>query len=133
MPVAANLYYYTASDNEIGKRPVVIIHGAGGTHLYWPPEIRRLSGYRVYALDLPGHGKSDASRGRQTIADYAGCVLEWLDAIGLNRAVFVGHSMGSAIALTLAIHHPQQVLGLGLVGAGARLRVHPDILENADN
>ena len=48
-----------------------------------------------------------------------------MGAVGIHRAVFVGHSMGSAIALTLALDHGEHVLGLGLVGAGARLRVAP--------
>jgi pimeloyl-ACP methyl ester carboxylesterase len=66
----------------------------------------------------------------QTVAGYAQAVLDWLQAVELPRAVFVGHSMGSAIVLRLALDHPERVLGLGLAGAGARLRVHPDILNN---
>jgi pimeloyl-ACP methyl ester carboxylesterase len=45
----------------------------------------------------------------------------------------IGHSMGSAIALTLAIQTPKRVLGLGLMGSGAKLRVAPAILEAAAN
>jgi pimeloyl-ACP methyl ester carboxylesterase len=55
--------------------------------------------------DLPGHGKSESRDGQQTIEDYARHLVEWLESVQLRRAVFVGHSMGSAIALTLAIHH----------------------------
>jgi pimeloyl-ACP methyl ester carboxylesterase len=131
MPIVASLYYFAYRERDMDKTPIVLIHGAGGTNLYWPPEIRRLSGYRLYALDLPGHGKSNGSEGQQTIGEYTRHVLDWLNTVGLHRAVFVGHSMGSAIAMTLAIHHPEHVLGLGLLGAGARLRVHPEILDNA--
>jgi pimeloyl-ACP methyl ester carboxylesterase len=131
MPVAANLYYYVYEGSEEGQRPpVVLIHGAGGTHLYWPSEIRRLPGYRVFAPDLPGHGKS-AGRGMQSIKAYSRVILDWLGAVGVHRAVFVGHSMGSAIAISLALDHTEHVLGLGLIGAGARLRVAPELLENA--
>ena len=56
-----------------------------------------------------------------------------MGAVGLHRAFFVGHSMGGAIALTLAKKHTQQVLGLGLVGTGAKLRIDPNILENTAN
>jgi pimeloyl-ACP methyl ester carboxylesterase len=42
--------------------------------------------------------------------------------------VFIGHSMGSAVALTLAVKNSDQVLGLGLIGAGARMRVNPDFI-----
>jgi pimeloyl-ACP methyl ester carboxylesterase len=83
---------------------------------------------RIFALDLPGHGKS-GGLGSQSIADYARAVVDFLDAAHLNAAVFIGHSMGSAIALTLALDFPKRVLGLGLVGSGARLRVAPQILE----
>jgi pimeloyl-ACP methyl ester carboxylesterase len=132
MPSAAEIYYYAYQGGD-GDRPcVVLIHGAGGTHLYWPSEVRRLPGYRIFALDLPGHGKS-GGRGLQSIGAYTDAVLEWMQVVNLHRAVFVGHSMGSAIAMRLAIEQPEHVLGLGLLGAGARLRVHPDILQNTSN
>lgn len=130
MPIAGGLYYHYNSGEE-SSLPVVLLHGAGGMHLYWPPEIRRLPGCRLYALDLPGHGKSDAMGGLQTISAYAQQVLTWLDAVGISRAVFVGHSMGGAIALALATQSPEQVLGLGLVATGARLRVNPELLSDA--
>ena len=131
MPVVSDLYY-TFGGGDIESPPIVLLHGAGGTHLNWPSAIRRLPGYRVYALDLPGHGKS-GGRGQQSISLYAIHVMDWLEAIGLQQAVFVGHSMGGAIALALGIHNPEHVAGLGLVGTGARLRVHPEILEYAAN
>jgi pimeloyl-ACP methyl ester carboxylesterase len=108
----------------------VLIHGAGGTHLHWPAQVRRLSDHNVYALDLPGHGKSEG-RGQQSIEAYANCVVGWMEAIELSQAVFIGHSMGGAISQTLALQHPKRTLGLGLVGTGARLRVAPAILESA--
>jgi pimeloyl-ACP methyl ester carboxylesterase len=113
---------------EKERLPVVLLHGAGGTHLYWPSEIRRLPGFRMIAVDLPGHGKSP-SRGRQSISEYAAELVNWLEAAGLHRAAFVGHSMGSAIALALALDYPAHVLGIGLVGSGGRLRVAPALLE----
>lgn len=131
MPVSGNLYYSYHRDTGAENPPLVLIHGAGGMHLYWPPEIRRLRGYCVYAIDLPGHGKSDICDGQQTIDDYARYLVQWFESLQLRRAVFVGHSMGSAISLTLAIHHPEYVLGLGLLGAGARLRVNSELLNNA--
>ncbi len=131
MPVSGNLYYSHHHDMGVEAPPLVLIHGAGGMHLSWPAEIRRLRGYSVYAVDLPGHGKSETTDGQQTIGDYARYILQWLESIHLRRAVFVGHSMGSAIALALAIHHPEYVVGLGLIGAGARLKVNPELLKYA--
>jgi pimeloyl-ACP methyl ester carboxylesterase len=132
MPFAADLYYYTYQSGELESLPVVLLHGAGGNHLYWPAEVRRLPGMRIFAPDLPGHGKS-SGRGQQSIEAYMHAVLQWMQAIQLDQAVLVGHSMGSAIALSLAYQYPEMVLGLGLVGSSPRLRVHPEIQGNAGN
>lgn len=129
MPFEAGLYYQVSQEGEHGL-PVILIHGAGGHHLYWPPEIRRLPGYRIFTPDLPGHGKS-SGRGLQTIDLYARALADWLDGIGIGRAVFIGHSMGGAIALTFALAQRERVIGLGLVATGARLRVAPELLEEA--
>jgi len=133
MPTSAGTYYHIYEGSEEGQKPpIVLIHGAGGTHLYWPSDVRRLPGYRIYAIDLPGHGKSEG-RVQQSIDAYAEDVLDWMNALGLHRAIFIGHSMGSAISMLLALDHPEQVLGLGLVGAGARLRVSQDLIDNASS
>lgn len=129
MPSVCGIYYSVHEGKGGDSLPVVLIHGAGGTHLHWPPGIRRLSRYRVFALDLPGHGKSDAVDGEQSIAGYVHRVRDWMTAIGLSRAVLVGHSMGGAIVLEMAIRYPEQVFGIGLVSSGARLPVNPALLQ----
>lgn len=108
--------------------PLLLVHGAGGTHLHWPEAIRALPGRRVLAVDLPGHGQAPQP-GEQTIAAYASALLGLLDALGIPRVVVAGHSMGGAIALTMALAAPDRVAGLFLVGTGARLRVAPALLE----
>lgn len=133
MPVISEIYYHLHEGSSLGKSSsVVLIHGAGGTHLYFPSEIRRMPGQRVYAPDLPGHGKS-GGRGLQSISGYAASISDWLTALGIHSAVFVGHSMGSAIALTLALDYPERVNGIVLIGAGARLKVSPQILEAVES
>lgn len=132
MPIAAGLYYFVHEAENITRPPVILIHGAGGSHLNWPPQVRRLDGQPMLAVDLPGHGKS-AGVGRQVIAEYAADIIEFMAALKLRTAVIVGHSMGSGVALTLALEYPKSVLGLGLIGGGARLRVAPDLLECAAN
>jgi pimeloyl-ACP methyl ester carboxylesterase len=107
--------------------PLVLIHGAGGTHMHWPGELRRLPATTVYALDLPGHGQSPGA-GLTTIADYTQAVMAWADAVGLPHFVLAGHSMGGAIAQTAALRQPERLAGLILVGTGARLGVAPAIL-----
>jgi pimeloyl-ACP methyl ester carboxylesterase len=130
MPTLRNTYYFTYSSFEGETLPVVLIHGAGGTHLSWPPQVRRIPGYRIIAPDLPGHGKS-GGRGHQTIHAYARSIVDLVEELNINRAAFVGHSMGGLIALSLALDYPDRAAAVGLISTGARLRVAPEILENA--
>ncbi|MCS7178386.1 MAG: alpha/beta hydrolase [Anaerolineae bacterium] len=129
MPVVSvgeTTMFYTVSGRQ--GPAVVLIHGAGGSHLHWPAALRRLPGATVYAVDLPGHGRSGGS-GRERIEEYAADIVRFLDRAGIARGVLVGHSMGGAIAQMAALMAPERVSGLVLVGTSARLRVAPAILE----
>lgn len=108
--------------------PVVFVHGAGGTHQHWLYQVRDLPDSPTYAIDLPGHGRSEGL-GRDSIAAYGDWLVAFLDAVGEDQAVLVGHSMGGAIVLDVALRHAARVAGLGLVATGARLRVAPAILD----
>ena len=129
MPSAAGVAYrvHHGGDSQAESPPLVLIHGAGGSSLHWPPQLRRLHGYTIYALDLPGHGQSPGPS-PDSISEKAAQILNWKEALELGACVYSGHSMGGAITLTLALDHPQHVSGIILVGTGGRLRVHPDIL-----
>ncbi len=129
MSIAAGIYYFSNNEDQWSRPATILIHGAGGNHLYWPPEVRRMGAERIYAIDLPGHGKSEGF-GRQSIPDYAHCVLDFMDALKIRKAIFVGHSMGGAIAMTLALEHPRRTLGLGLVSSSARPRVNPTLIDD---
>lgn len=130
------VYYAHRRPVPEGQPPVVFIHGAGGTHRHWLYQVRDLAAtvpgdlHRppTFALDLPGHGRS-AGAGRDTVAAYGDWLIAFLDAAKLERAVLVGHSMGGAIALDVALRRPERVAGLGLVATGARLRVAQAILD----
>jgi pimeloyl-ACP methyl ester carboxylesterase len=130
MPTAAGLHYFFHEGGSVSRVPVVLLHGAGGTHLSWPPELRRLQDYRVFTLDLPGHGRTRGP-GRQSVDDYAASVVDFVDAVGLYRSVFIGEAMGGAVALSLALNSPDRVAGIGLIATGPRLPVPSSILENA--
>jgi pimeloyl-ACP methyl ester carboxylesterase len=132
MPTAAGLYYFACGEELRDRPPVLLLHGGGGSHLSWPPQIRRLSGQRVFTLDLPGHGKSEGI-GRQDIDEYTKAIIEFMKVLRLSAAVMVGFSMGGAIALSLALGARKRVLGLGLVGSGAKMRVAKSTLEMAAN
>ena len=121
------LFYALSRGPENGPA-VVLVHGAGGSHIHWPAELRRLPGATVYALDLPGHGRSKG-KGRDTVSGYAEAVVAFCDALGLTRPVVIGHSMGGAIGQTLALDFPDRISALVLVATGARLRVTAAILD----
>lgn len=109
--------------------PLVCLHGAGGTHRHWGALLAPLSVVaRLIIPDLPGHGRS-APPGYATIAEYGQAALRLLDGLGVDRAVLAGHSMGAAAALEAALAAPERVRGLALIGASARLRVAPELLQ----
>jgi pimeloyl-ACP methyl ester carboxylesterase len=95
--------------------------------MHWPADLRRLHGRRVYAVDLPGHGKTGGDP-LSDIASYAGALHTWAEAHALPPFVLAGHSMGGAIAIEYALRHGGRLAGLILLSTGARLRVAPQLL-----
>ncbi len=121
------IWFADHRDPTVHRPVTLIVHGAGGTHLDWPAEICRRPEANALVVDLPGHGRSPGA-GRSTVAAYAADMIALLDALKLQQVVVAGHSMGGAIAQTLAVNYPEHVLGLILIGTGAKLGVHPDLL-----
>jgi pimeloyl-ACP methyl ester carboxylesterase len=115
---------------ESSQHPaLLLIHGAGGTHLDWSPELRRMN---AIVPDLPAHGKSEGD-GTSDLMDYVNDFVALLDALEIPKVIAVGHSMGGAIALLMALHFPQRLQGLVLLSTGANLVVNPRILEGIRN
>jgi pimeloyl-ACP methyl ester carboxylesterase len=107
---------------------VLFVHGAGMDGTVWALQGRHFAfkGWNALAVDLPGHGRSrhlPAAGSIETVADG----LAGLIGLG-RRAVLVGHSMGALAALATAARHPDRVAGLCLLGAAARMPVHPELL-----
>lgn len=110
-----------------GQR-VLYVHGTGCNTNVWEQHMTAIAeAHTPVAIDLPGHGQS-TGRGFRGAADYTYFVVKLAQALGWERFVIAGHSMGGAIALTAAIYHADLLNGLLLIDTGARLRVHPDIL-----
>ena len=128
LDLAAERIYYALHRNGTGRLTILLIHGAGENHLVWPAGLRHLADAAVYAIDLPGHGKSTGI-GRSTIEDYADWTAAFLDAIETQQAILIGHSMGGAIAQRFGWKYPERTRGLVLIATGAKLRVAPKILE----
>ncbi len=127
MPRSGNSYYSEHPAEQSHLPALVLIHGAGGSSEIWPYQLRRLPGFRVCALDLPAHGKSNGLAER-TIEGYATQVLEWMQAVDIGSAVLVGHSMGAAIALTMALQS-LEITKLVLLGAASQFLVNPVLIE----
>ena len=97
--------------------PVVMIHGLGGTSNTFQPLMAALAGYLVIRPDMPGAGRSETPFEPLSIADHAAAVVQMLVAMGVNRAHFVGHSMGTLVCQHIAVSAPQAVASLTLFGA----------------
>jgi pimeloyl-ACP methyl ester carboxylesterase len=109
------------------------VHGSGDSAKSWALVIATLSDIPCVTLDLPGHGALIEQPGpdAMSVADYAAFVRAEIERRGLIGARIVGHSLGGAIALQLALDAPDFLGGVALVGTGARLRVLPDLLAAA--
>ena len=129
MPFTADCFY---ADHNAGaaNTPLVFVHGAGGSHLDWPPPLRRLADRRVIVPDLPGHGRSPGP-GLTSVPAYAAALTRLLDALALPAVLIAGHSMGGAIAQQIAVDQPERVAGLILLGTGSKLPVDPTLPERA--
>lgn len=106
-------------------RPIVLVHGLGGSHLNWLPVAPRLAALgRVVAPDLAGHGRTrsqtaDAKAGRlarsASVEDNLVLLGRFLDAVAKEPAVLIGNSMGGYLALATAAAFPTKVSSLVLV------------------
>ncbi|MEA2573533.1 MAG: hypothetical protein QOH93_831 [Chloroflexia bacterium] len=110
---------------------LVFIHGAGSNAGFWHEQQSAFSG--AHFLTLPGHfdpyARQVTGGAMHSIEDYTGWVEGYVSEASVGGVVLNGHSMGGAIALTLALRKPSWLRGLVLTGTGARLRVSPELLE----
>jgi pyruvate dehydrogenase E2 component (dihydrolipoamide acetyltransferase) len=101
-----------------GDPPVLLIHGFGGNLESWSDLQGRLAeNRRVIAFDLPGHGDSDATGGDWSIPALAAAARDLLDALAIDKAHLVAHSLGGAVAIALARLAPERVASLTLIGS----------------
>jgi len=100
-----------------GRGPaVILIHGLGSYIPAWKQTIPALSEkYRVIALDLPGFGKSSKDIEAYSIPFFVKTVASLQDSLGIEKAAWVGHSMGGQVALRAAISYPEKISKLVLL------------------
>lgn len=109
--------YREADSADSSALPLVLLHGIGSGAASWMQQFEELGATRrVLAWDAPGYGSSSPVAALSPIAlDYASVLNEWLDALGIERCVLLGHSLGAIIAGTFAAEYPQRVAGLLLL------------------
>lgn len=103
MPEAGGLYYETYGSAE--APPLILSSGLGGSAGYWAPNLAALAAhFRVLAYDHRGTGRSERALPETTsVEDMAGDVIQLMDALGIERAHFIGHALGGAIGVETAI------------------------------
>lgn len=126
-------YVYTGGKPFDATLPaIVFVHGAMNDHSVWTLLARWFAnhGFAVLAVDLPGHARTRGAP-LESVEALAGWLLALLDAAGVARASFVGHSMGSLIALEAASHAPGRATRLVMVGTAYPMAVSPALLDAA--
>lgn len=102
--------------------PVIFLHGVTDSWRSFEPVLDRLpTTIRAFAISLRGHGDSSRPEIGYRYRDFSDDVRAFMDAIGLERAVVVGHSMGASVAQRLIADHPGRVSGLVLMGSFATI------------
>jgi pimeloyl-ACP methyl ester carboxylesterase len=126
-------YAYTGGRKHDPSLPaIVFIHGAALDHSVWQWQSRFLAhhGFAVLAVDLPAHGRSPGLA-RTTIESMSDWVAHFIEAAGLERAHVVGQSMGSLVALDVALRHRARVDRLGLIATAIPMAVNDAFLSAA--
>jgi pimeloyl-ACP methyl ester carboxylesterase len=141
----AGQLHYTHNGVKTSGPHLILIHGAGGEIRCWPATWRlassaqssvglsitsnasRITNHSVYAIDLPGHGRSTGPA-LETIDALADVVEQFIETLGLKQTVIVGHSMGGAIALALAARSNPNIAAQVIVASAARIGVTDEIL-----
>src|ERR1700722_2976524 len=151
-PVSAPIYgaavdgakiHWTSKGPDKGsaKQAVILVHGWTSDETSWDPQVPVLSQkYRVITLDLPGHGQSDPPKdGKFSMAVFARAVEAVRAEAKIDKAVLVGHSMGTPVIREYAQMYPQHVAGLvpvdGLLvvgGSGGRGAPNPAAMSGPD-
>lgn len=99
--------------------PVVLVHGMVNSSRHWQEVALRLARrHTVIAPDLIGHGDSATPRGDYSLGAHAAVIRDLLAALGIERATFVGHSLGGGIAMVFFWQFPERVERLALVSSG---------------
>ena len=119
-----------AEQGDAAGVPMVLLHGVTdswhsfeGVLTSLPPSIR------AFALTQRGHGDADRPATGYGVADFSADLAAFMDALALDSAVVVGHSMGSSVAQRFALDNPDRVRGLVLIGSFVEFANNPAVVE----
>ncbi len=120
-------------DGGEGDPPFVFVHGWSCNHTHFAPEIDHfVHDHRIVAVDLRGHGASDAPEQRYTVSALADDVAWLCGELGLVRPVLVGHSMGGQVVLDVAARNPELAAAVVMVDAAPIVGASPAMAMASD-
>ena len=114
LPNGLRVHYYEWA----GPKPnLVLLHPSSGYGRMWEWTVNHLGArFHVYALDQRGHGGSARPDGDYSAEEYAHDLIQFFDALGIDRAIVAGQSLGGRVGQVFAAEHPERIQALGLVG-----------------
>jgi 2-hydroxy-6-oxonona-2,4-dienedioate hydrolase len=107
---------------------VIFLHGTSGHLEAFARNVVAHAEYDVHAIDMLGHGYTGKPARPYEIADYVAHLMDYLDAVGVQRAHIVGESLGGWVGARAAIEHPERVISLQLLCAGGTV-ANPKVME----
>ncbi|HEY2702151.1 MAG TPA: alpha/beta hydrolase [Candidatus Dormibacteraeota bacterium] len=122
LPTGARIYYQRAGEGD----PLLLLHGIASSTQVWRRLIPALAErHDVIAIDLPGCGRSHKPESDYSVGTQTASIRYVLDALGVDLATVVGHSLGGAVAMSFAYHYPERVGRMALIGsAGLGREMH---------
>jgi 3-oxoadipate enol-lactonase len=114
--MALHLFDRVAVEDEGDGDAVVCVHGLGGSSNTFTPLMPALARHRVVRIDLPGSGRSQRADGSLSIARFVDAVLSACNRLAVQRAHFIGHSMGTIVCQHVATAAPKLVASQTLFG-----------------
>lgn len=129
---SANAVLAYSIDGPQDAPPVVMGSSLGTTREMWAPNLAALSEFRVIRYDHLGHGESEVPPRPYTMEQLAAGVLHLLDSLGIDKAAYVGLSLGGAVGQWLAINAPERISSLALLCTAAQFPPPESWLERAE-
>lgn len=116
---------------DVGKGKLLLyLHGAGGNGHFGQKMLDTLSAkHSPLSLDYPGHGRSSGTESLKSITAYSDFIYAFWKKLGVRPAVLIGHSMGGAVAMDLALRHADMVEGLILTCTAAKFTLPQERLD----